>query len=162
VQRGRQACEAVDDDGNDGERSAEEVERDHDAVVELELLGGGEVHLLRHAFGEGTGQARVTGHPTAGDLHELLVRRPPELVGDANAEGRHVIQEEVGPVLGRHDHQHIRTRGFEPRAELPVCPVHRLGLGGRRERGPSGDAGRVARHEGADEAHVFVPRIAAR
>jgi hypothetical protein len=47
------------------------------------------------------------------DVYELLIRRSQKLVGNTDAKRRHVIEEKVGPMLGRDDDQHVRPRGFE-------------------------------------------------
>jgi hypothetical protein len=159
---GRQPGQAVDDDRDDGKRRVEQMERHHDAVIERELLGGGEVHLLGDSRGQRPREPRIALDPTARDLHKLFVGRSPKLVGAADAEGRHVIEEEVGPVLGGDDDHDVGARRLEPGAQLRVGVEHRLGLGRRRQRRATRDSGRVAGGDGRDESHRFVPLSIAR
>ena len=130
-------------------------------MIELQFLRmagleAARVAMLQHGDREG----RVAGEGLLGNL-EPGFDRPGEPVGAADAERAHVIQEEVGPMLGREQHQRIgptrmelRLDGFEPARDGGES----LRASGFR---PSGGARGVAHGCGENDAHS-PPRIAVR
>jgi len=82
-------------------------------VIECHFLRGREVNFFGNAFGEHASEPCMSPDAPTRDVYELLIRRSQKLVGNTDAKRRHVIEEKVGPMLGRDDDQHVRPRGFE-------------------------------------------------
>ena len=159
--RGRQGrALAVDVDRNDRHLplGQQEVERHHDAVVELPFLGIGQVHVGHHGLNQAARQRRGTGEAPRCDAQPVrILNGTLVVVGHAHAVGGHVVHEEVGEVLGRHHHQRIRPRG----ADLGTHAVHggvegfaQLWVGALR---PPRDARRVAAHACVNQGHYTAP-----
>jgi hypothetical protein len=109
----------VDVDRNDRqiELRRQEVQRHHDPVVELPLLGIGDVDLLHHAAHQAQRQVGVAGYAGLRDAEPAgILDRPLVVVGHADRVGRHVVHEEVREVLGGDDDQRV---GFAAASESP-------------------------------------------
>ena len=136
----------------------EEVERDHDPVVEQPLLRVGDVATFHHQRDEPFRQRLVAGHRHLVDAEPTrILDRPAVRIRHADCERRHVVHEEVREVLGGdHDERvgfrcferqtHPVERGVEAVAQRRVGPV-----------GPTGDARSVAAHPREDERHQRSP-----
>ena len=137
MERRRQPRETVDDDRDDGQRRAEQVERHHHPVVELRAPRTRRGRRPRR-FPSASARPRRASPRTRrrGIFTNSSSVGPQYSSAKPDAEGRHVVEEEVGPVLGRDDDQDVGSRGLEPRAELAVRAEHGLGVGG------GGSAGR--------------------
>ena len=95
----------------------QEVQRHHDAVVELPLLRVSEVDAGHDALDQAAGQGRRPRIGAWRDGEPLRVLDGALVaLRHAHAVGRHVVHEEVGEVLGGDDHQRIRAGG----ANLPA------------------------------------------
>jgi hypothetical protein len=145
----------------------QEVQRHHDAVVELPFFRVGHVHRLHHFADQALRQRGVAGHPGLLDAEPLRVfDRALVAVGHADRIGRHVVHEEVREVLGRDDDHRVglrRAHGFAEAMELRVELVLHRRVG---QVGAARDAGGVAAHACKNQAHTpatfsFVPVVIA-
>jgi hypothetical protein len=111
-------------------------------MVELPFLGIGHVDRLHHAFDQLARQRLVARHSGALDAQEgLVLDRAFVGIGHAHGEGRHVVHEEVGEVLGRHHDQRIGPRRADVVAHAVQCTLQRLARLGVGALGAGGDAG---------------------
>ena len=141
----------------------QEMQRHRDAVIELPFLGIGDVDRLHHLLDQPSRQRLVAGHRGALDAEECLVLdRAFVAVGHADGEGRHVVHEEVGEVLGRDHHQRVgpgRADVVAHPAERTLQRLPRLGVGAL---GAAGDAGGMAAGAAVNQGHQRVSRSALR
>jgi len=108
-------------------------------------------------------ESRRAGHARLGDLQERLVLGRARIVlREPEAEGRHVVHEEIGEMLGTDDDERIEARGLEtPPQPLVGGEEHGALLLGRGLAAP-GDAGGMDGGGGEGERHYAAPRSLAR
>jgi hypothetical protein len=136
------------------EARRQEVQRHHDAVVELPLLREGDVDVVHRLGDEAAREIGVARNAGSLDAEPARVLdRSVVLVGHADRIRRHVVHEEVREVLGGDDDQGVRL-GFAHRlaeaSQLRVQCVLERRVG---EMGAAGDSRCVAAGGGEDEAH---------
>ena len=141
----------------------QEMQRHRDAMVELPFLGIGHVHRLHHVLDQPARQCLVAGHGRALDPQERLVLdRPLVAIGHADGEGRHVVHEEIGEVLGRDHDQRIGLRRADVVAHAPERGFQRLARLGIRTLGAARHAGGMTAGAAIDQRHQRVSRSALR
>jgi len=124
----------VDVDGNDADRPLrgarpQQAHRVHDGVVDEHLLAGRQVELLAHdRLDHVPRQLRVAGERRDGGQPPALVGGP-VLRRGANGEGRHLVEEEVQPVVVVDHHGDVRPGRLEPAVYRLEAVEERLPVG---------------------------------
>jgi hypothetical protein len=124
-------------------------------MIEFPFLRVRQIHRLHHLAYQSLRERRVAWNGGARNAQPLRIfDRPFVILGHPHREGRHVVHEKIGKVLGRDHDQDIGFRGEEPAAHIAVGTVklfdHRR-IGHMRA---SGDAGRVTADAGEHQAHT--------
>src|SRR5579871_2776669 len=80
-------------------------------------------------------------------------------IADANADARQVVEEEIGPMIGRELDDDIGAHGGEPAAKLSISRRDFLLSRWRQQMPIARYEGRVACGEGANQLSHALPRL---
>ena len=123
-------------------------------MVELPLLRVGDVAALHDLTDEARRQVPVTRHPASLDAEpRRIFDRPLVGIRHADRERRHVVHEEVGEVLRRHDDQNVGTTRLQAGTHVVERGVEAVAQFGIGAVGAAGDPGSVGADTGEDERH---------
>ena len=116
------------------------------------------------------GEIRLSHHPRVRVVGKPFLRRPAVLFAHADADGRHVVEEEVGPVIRTDDDDHIGTGGTDSFSQFrkrvgkaALSPVFDgLPVANQRRRVACGEDARDLSHVAPREQSAFLAAGAGR
>jgi hypothetical protein len=125
----------------------QEMQRHHDAVIELPLFRVCEVDFAQHRSDQPARQLRVPLDASARDRQPFFVLdRPVVVLRHAHRECGHVVHEEIGEMLGGDDHQRIGPLGLDCFAHAREVSVERVAHARLGALGAPGDPRSMAAH----------------
>jgi hypothetical protein len=143
---GQRRLQGIYDDWNDGRQLVQTClpQRNAEGVVQLQIIGEGRFETcLKHRLGDVEPKLGVAGHDWMGIFGQPWLGRTAMRIANANANRRHIIEEEICPVIGANSNDHIRPRGTDPVSELSEGISQTTAL---RDRVPFADNRRRVTH----------------